>query len=112
MVLTAQGLFTARPMLSNPGWFRDKLVRETSKPASFLNARASRAVTEAHDPPARGAAIDRVYRGSESYAKDWKPLSLGTLTLAKGRGPLTLRALKIPGQHAIEVRYILLTRKS
>lgn len=80
--------------------------------ASFLNARASRAVTEAHDPPARGAEIDRVFRGPESYAKDWKPLSLGTLTLAKGRGPLTLRALKIPGKHAIEVRYILLTRKS
>jgi len=79
--------------------------------ASFLESKTSRAVTEAHDPPLRGKETDRVFRGPESYAKDFKPLSLGVLKLAKGRGPLTLRALNIPGQEAIDVRYMILTRK-
>lgn len=79
--------------------------------ASFLASKTSRAITEAHDPPLRGKERDRVFRGPESYAKDWKPLSLGVLKLAKGRGPLALRALSIPGKQAIDVRYIMLTRK-
>ena len=79
--------------------------------ASFLASKTSRAITEAHDPALRGAEIDRVFRGPESYAKDFKPLSLGTFSLAKGRGPLTLRALNIPGKQAIDVRYIILSRK-
>ncbi|NNM87119.1 MAG: site-specific DNA-methyltransferase [Phycisphaerae bacterium] len=39
VVLTAQGLFTARLMMSNEKWFRYKLVWEKSKPTNFLNAR-------------------------------------------------------------------------
>lgn len=39
IVLTAQGLFTARLMVSNEKWFRYKLVWEKSKPTNFLNAR-------------------------------------------------------------------------
>ncbi|MEP7366209.1 MAG: arylsulfatase [Acidobacteriota bacterium] len=80
--------------------------------ASFLSSKTARPIAEAFDPPLRGAKIDRVPRGTESYAKDWKELSLGTLKLAKARGPLTLRALDIPGKQAIDVRYIILTRKA
>ncbi len=68
-------------------------------------------VTETHDPPLVGEAEDRVPRGSESYVKDFRPLSLGTIQLSKGRGTLTLRALDIPGDAAIDVRDIVLTLK-
>jgi site-specific DNA-methyltransferase (adenine-specific)/modification methylase len=39
IVLTGQGLFTARLIISNEKWFRYKLVWEKSKPTNFLNAR-------------------------------------------------------------------------
>lgn len=80
--------------------------------ASFYGSHASHAITGAFDPPLRGADIDRVHRGVESYDKDWKALSLGTLHLTRRRGPLTLRALSIPGRQAIDLRYVILTRKA
>jgi site-specific DNA-methyltransferase (adenine-specific)/modification methylase len=39
VVLTAQGVFTARLILSNEDWFKYKIVWEKSKPTNFLNAR-------------------------------------------------------------------------
>ncbi len=39
VVLTAQGPFTARLILSNEPWFKYKLVWEKSKPTNFLNAK-------------------------------------------------------------------------
>lgn len=39
VVLTAQGIFTARLMLSNEAWFKYKIVWEKSKPTNFLNAK-------------------------------------------------------------------------
>ena len=39
IVLTGQGLFTARLMLSNPAEFKYKIVWEKSKPTNFLNAK-------------------------------------------------------------------------
>ena len=65
---------------------------------------------EAHDPPEIGAEFDRVPRGGESYVKDFRPLRLGVVRLAEGRGELTLRALEVPGERVIEVRAIMLTR--
>jgi len=75
----------------------------------FGGSRIQAKVTEAHDPPLRGAEHDRTPRGSESYVKDFKPLELGVLPLKKGRGPLTLRALDIPGKQVMDVRYVVLT---
>ena len=57
----------------------------------------------------RGNFVDRVPRIGESLVKDWKPLSLGTVTLERGRGMLTLRAVEIPGKKAIDVRSVMLT---
>ena len=37
IALTAQGLFTARVILSNEKWFRYKIVWVKSKPTNFLN---------------------------------------------------------------------------
>ncbi len=76
----------------------------------FGDARVQRRITEAWDPPLVGAEFDRVPR-SESYVKDFRPLRLGVLRLARGRGELVLRALEIPGRQAAEVRYVALRRK-
>jgi arylsulfatase A-like enzyme len=45
----------------------------------------------------------------ESPAKEFRPLALGRMHLAQGRGPLTLRALEMPGQEVMEVRLVTLT---
>ena len=66
-------------------------------------------VMQAHDPPAQGEAENRVQKG-ESLVKDFKPMSLGVIELAKGRGELTLRAVAIPGSQAIEFRRLMLRR--
>jgi hypothetical protein len=76
---------------------------------SFQDSRLAGVVAEAHDPPLRGAEHDRVPRQGESYVKDFKPLRLGVMTLAKGRGALTLRAVHIPGKQVMDVRGVLLT---
>jgi arylsulfatase A-like enzyme len=76
---------------------------------TFADARVSGKVTDAHDPPLRGREHDRVSRGSESFVKDFRPLRLGTVTLPRGRGPLTLRATDVPGKQVMDVRAVTLT---
>lgn len=66
-------------------------------------------ISEAHDPPLRGAEHDRASRGSESFVKTWHPLDLGLVDLTAGRGDLTLRATKIPGNSVADVRGLRLT---
>jgi site-specific DNA-methyltransferase (adenine-specific)/modification methylase len=39
VVLTSQGVFTAKVILSNEAWFKYKIVWEKSKPTNFLNAK-------------------------------------------------------------------------
>jgi arylsulfatase A-like enzyme len=65
-------------------------------------------VTEANDPPLMGKEHDRVPRKSESYVKDFKPLTLATFDLKAGRGQLTLRATKVPGKEVMDVRAVTL----
>jgi hypothetical protein len=76
---------------------------------AFNRSRLSEKVIEPHDPPAVGAEFDRVDRGSESFVKDFRPLSLGKFRLEKGRGLLTLSALDVPGKQVMEVRAVMLT---
>ena len=66
-------------------------------------------IIEAHDPPLRGDENDRVKR-QESYVKDFKPMSLGTIHLEKGKGTLTLQATEISGKQVMEFRLLMLTR--
>lgn len=47
----------------------------------------------------------------ESQMKEFRPLTLGTMKLEKGRGQLTLRALEIPGASVMDVRQVTLTLK-
>jgi hypothetical protein len=48
----------------------------------------------------------------ESKMKEFRTLTPGHLRLAAGRGPLTLRALKIPGRGVMDVRQINLTLRA
>lgn len=76
---------------------------------SFNGSKLDSAVTVAHDPPLVGAEHDRVPRVGESYVKNFKPWRLGMVELKQGRGPLTLRAVRIPGEQVIDVRSVVLT---
>ena len=75
----------------------------------FGEAEVRGKVAEAFDPPLVGAAEDRVFRG-EGYAKDFKPLELGTFDLPARRGTLVLRAIDVPGRTVADVRYVVLRR--
>ncbi|WP_422079364.1 arylsulfatase [Ulvibacterium sp.] len=66
-------------------------------------------IMEAHDPPLTGMENDRTPR-MESYVKDFKPMKLGTIALKKGQGNLTLKALEIPGNEAIDVRLLMFSK--
>lgn len=66
-------------------------------------------VTEAFDPPLRGMEYDRFERG-ESYVKDWKTMSLGTIQLRQGKTRLSLTAPEIPGSGAVDFRMLMLVR--
>jgi arylsulfatase A-like enzyme len=46
---------------------------------------------------------------AESSMKEFRPLKLGTIRLEKGTGPLTLRALEIPGNEVMHLRSLTLT---
>lgn len=66
-------------------------------------------VTEAFDPSLRGMEHDRFERG-ESYVKDWKSMSLGTIRLRQGKTRLSLTAPEIPGSGAVDVRMLMLVK--
>lgn len=68
-------------------------------------------ITEAHNPPLRGAENDRVER-IESYVKTFKPVTLGEIWLEKGQGELQLKAIEIPGEQAIDFRLLMFKRSS
>lgn len=76
---------------------------------SFNGRTLAGRVSEAHDPPLRGAEHDRVKRAGESYVKDFKALNMGTLELPAGRGLLTLRATKVPGKQVMDLRSVVVT---
>lgn len=67
-------------------------------------------MTEVHDPPLTGDENDRHLR-MESYVKDFKATTMGTVHLMEGAGTLELKALEIPGKETIDFRLIMLKRK-
>lgn len=66
-------------------------------------------VTPAWDPPVQTHQDTLPRPPAESPAKDFRPLALGSVDLPAGHGPLTLRALEIPGRSVMEVRALVLT---
>jgi hypothetical protein len=71
--------------------------------------RISGRITTAHDPPLRGHDLERIPR-SESYTKQFRPMSLGVLRMEKGVNRLTMRATEIPGKQVMEFRGLTLKR--
>lgn len=76
---------------------------------SFLNSKLSGKVAPGWDPPLYTNQDTLPRPSAESQMKEFRPLELGVMKLEKGRGPLTLRALEIPGQSVMHVRQVTLT---
>lgn len=77
---------------------------------SFGDERVTANIETVNDPPLVGAENDRSKR-TESYVKDFRPMSLGTMSLEVGqKGTMTLQAPKIPGDEAMEFRMLMLHR--
>ncbi|TWU59773.1 Arylsulfatase [Rubripirellula tenax] len=75
-----------------------------------LNDQTIRAtIDQPNDVPLRGMENDRDLR-PESYVKDWKPMSLGSIRLEPGRGTLRLRAIEVPGAEVAEMRLLMFRR--
>ena len=62
-------------------------------------------ILEAFDPPLYDKSIERMAQ-SHYFVKDFKAISLGTISLSEGRATLTLKATQIPGDTAIDVHSI------
>ncbi len=62
-------------------------------------------ITEAHDPPLEGMKNDRYPRG-ESYIKKFKRKRLGKIFLKKGKRAMILKAPRVPGNSAMDVRLL------
>jgi hypothetical protein len=76
---------------------------------SFKNSLLTGKVTPGWDPPLYTNQDTLPRPPAESTMKDFHTLKLGEMTLEKGEGPLTLRALEIPGGSVMDLRRITLT---
>lgn len=77
---------------------------------SFKEDFLEQKITVANDPPLFGMEQDRAVR-TESYVKDFRPLSLGTIYLEQGKDELKLTASTIANQAAMDFRLLLLERR-
>lgn len=67
-------------------------------------------LSEPATPQAVGAQHDRVARTTQSFVKDFKPISLGVVQLAAGRNQLELTASKPDGDMDLEMRLLMFRR--
>jgi arylsulfatase A-like enzyme len=74
----------------------------------FKDAKTLGKTTQAWDPPLIDKQ-DRVARKAESYLKEFRTLAMEPITLEKGQGTLTLRALEVRGDQVMDVRGLTLT---
>ncbi len=76
---------------------------------AFNDARLSGKVAPGWDPPLNTNQDTLPRPHGESQMKEFRTLKLGELRLVAGQGPLTLRALEIPGNSVMDVRRVTLT---
>lgn len=76
---------------------------------SFLDSRLSGKVSPGWDPPLYTNQDTLPRPDGESQMKEFRTLNLGQMKLQAGQGPLTLRALEIPGKSVMDLRRITLT---
>jgi hypothetical protein len=77
----------------------------------FGEASLTGKVAPGWDPPLQTNQDTLPRPDGESTMKDFKTLVLGEIDLTTGQGPLTLRALEIPGKTVMDLRRITLTLK-
>lgn len=76
---------------------------------SFHDSRITGKVGPGWDPPLYSNQDTLPRPDGESQMKEFRTLSLGEMKLTEGQGPLTLRAIEIPGQSVMDVRRVTLT---
>jgi hypothetical protein len=76
---------------------------------SFGEAQLTGKIAPAWDPPLYTNQDTIARPKAESQMKEFRPLTLGTIHLAQGRGLLRLRATEIPGPAVADVRLLTLT---
>ena len=76
---------------------------------SFQSQKLTGRVTPGWNPPLYTNQDTLPRNHGESQMKEFHPLPLGEISLEKGEGLLTLRALEIPGQAVMDVRRVTLT---
>ncbi len=76
---------------------------------SFQEARLTGKVAPGWDPPLYTNQDTLPRPDGESQMKDFHNLQLGEVNLPAGQGPLSLRALDIPGKSVMDVRRLTLT---
>jgi arylsulfatase A-like enzyme len=77
----------------------------------FGEASLTGKVVPGWDPPLHTNQDTLPRPDGESTMKDFKTLILGEIDLTAGQGPLTLRALEIPGKTVMDLRRVTLTLK-
>ncbi len=75
----------------------------------FNGGTLSGKVTPGWDPPLNTNQDTLPRPDGESQMKEFHTLKLGEMRLTAGQGPLTLRALEIPGKSVMDVRRVTLT---
>ncbi len=75
---------------------------------TFGGANLAGTINEAFDPPLLDK--DDIYPRMEGYVKAFKPLNIGTISLQKGKGPLTLKATNIAHEEVMDFRLLMLKR--
>jgi hypothetical protein len=76
---------------------------------SHNGSRLAGKVTPGWDPPLYTNQDTLPRPDGESQMKEFRTLKLGEMKVEKGEGPLTLRALEIPGKSVMDVRRVTLT---
>jgi len=76
---------------------------------SFRDSRLAGKVELGWDPPLYTNQDTLPRPAGESQMKEFRTLRLGAVNLAAGQGPLTLRALEMPGRSVMDVRRVTLT---
>jgi arylsulfatase A-like enzyme len=77
----------------------------------FGESRLTGKVAPGWDPPLLTNQDTLPRPDGESTMKDFKTLVLGEIDLTAGKGPLTLRAVEIPGKSVMDLRRVTLTLK-
>jgi arylsulfatase A-like enzyme len=76
---------------------------------AFQDARLAGKVSPGWDPPLYTNQDTLPRPDGESQMKEFRSLKLGEIDLPAGKGPLTLRAIDIPGKSVMDVRRVTLT---